>query len=71
MYLHNDRDLFEEVINETNSRTGIAQSIIEKDYYVTMILKLLAERSLNIISSSQSATNWECQLKTGTCRTSA
>ena len=43
MYLHNDRDLFEEVINETNAQTGIVQSIIEKDYYVTMILKLLAK----------------------------
>ena len=49
MYLHNDRDLFEEVINETNSRTGIAQSIIEKDYYVTMNLKLLAESDSDIV----------------------
>ncbi len=43
MYLHNDKDLFEEVINETNTRTGIAESIIEKDYYVTMILKQLSK----------------------------
>ena len=43
MYLHNDKDLFEEVINETNSRTGIAESIIEKDYYVTMILRQLSK----------------------------
>lgn len=28
MYLHNDRDLFEEVINETNAQTGIVQSIM-------------------------------------------
>ena len=41
MYLHNNRELFEEIINEVNSQTGISQSIIEKDYYVTMILKLL------------------------------
>ena len=38
MYLHNDKDLFAEVITETNAQTGIAESIIEKDYYVTMIL---------------------------------
>ena len=45
MYLHNNKKLFEEVINETNVRTGIAESIIEKDYYVTIILKHLAKRS--------------------------
>ncbi len=43
MYLHNDNDLFTEVIAEVNTKTGIAQSIVEKDYYVTMILKLLAK----------------------------
>lgn len=43
MYLHDDKELFAEVIAEVNITTGIAQSIIEKDYYVTMILKLLAE----------------------------
>lgn len=43
MYLHNDKDLFAEVITEINTKTGIAQSIVEKDYYVTMILKLLAK----------------------------
>ena len=41
MYLHDDRNLFAEVITEVNTKTGIAQSIVEKDYYVTMILKLL------------------------------
>lgn len=49
MYLHNSRELFGEVINETNAQTGIAQSIIEKDYYVTMILKLLAKRNPEIV----------------------
>lgn len=44
MYLHDDQELFAEVIAEVNITTGIAQSIIEKDYYVTMILKLLAEK---------------------------
>lgn len=43
MYLHDDKELFAEVIAEVNTTTGIAQSIIEKDYYVTMILRLLAE----------------------------
>lgn len=49
MYLHNDKNLFTEVITEANIRTGIAQSIIEKDYYVTMILKLLAMRNPTIV----------------------
>ena len=49
MYLHNDKDLFTEVITETNAQTGIAESIIEKDYYVTMILKLLAKSNPDIV----------------------
>lgn len=42
MYLHEEKDFFKEIVEEANIRTGIASSIIEKDYYVTMILKLLA-----------------------------
>ena len=49
MYLHDDKDLFTEVIREANSQTGIAESIIEKDYYVTMILKLLAKTNPDIV----------------------
>ena len=46
MYLHHNTELFREIIDETSERTGIARSIIEKDYYVTMILKLLARSVL-------------------------
>lgn len=49
MYLHNDKELFNEVITEVNAKTGISQSIIEKDYYVTMILKLLAMSTPEIV----------------------
>ena len=49
MYLHDDRGLFSEVIAEINERTGIASSIIEKDYYVTMILKLLANAAPEVV----------------------
>ena len=49
MYLHNGKELFEEVITEANAQTGIAQSIIEKDYYVTMILKLLTKSNPDIV----------------------
>ena len=46
MYLHNDRKLFEQIIDKTNKKTKIAKSIVEKDYYVTMVLKCLAQSSL-------------------------
>lgn len=45
MYLHNDPDLFLEVIYSTASALEMPVPIVEKDYYVTMILKLLSERA--------------------------
>lgn len=45
MYLHEDRELFKEVVKETSELLGMTADKIEKDYYVTMILKLLAEKS--------------------------
>jgi len=45
MYLHKDKQLFEDVINATSDKYSIETAIVEKDYYVTMILKLLAEKS--------------------------
>lgn len=49
MYLHENPELFREIILETNTITGTAQSIIEKDYYVTMILKLLTQKNPQIV----------------------
>lgn len=43
-YLHNDREQFLDAINLAVFKTGLEPEIIEKDYYVTMILKKLAER---------------------------
>lgn len=43
-YLHNNPEQFRDAINITYSQTGVATRIIEKDYYVTMILRLLAEK---------------------------
>ena len=43
-YLHNDKEQFREAIALTGYQTGVAAEIIEKDYYVTMILRALAER---------------------------
>lgn len=45
MFLHEDRELFEEVIVGTGEQFGLTREVVEKDYYVTMILKQLAERS--------------------------
>lgn len=49
MYLHDNRDLFSDVLEEVNIQTGISIAIIEKDYYVTMILKLLAKKNPDIV----------------------
>lgn len=43
MFLHNDRELFSEVIYSTAAALEMPVAIVEKDYYVTMILKQLAE----------------------------
>ena len=44
MFLHEDRELFEEVIVGAGEQFGLTREVVEKDYYVTMILKELAER---------------------------
>lgn len=43
MYLHNNKELFKDVIEATAATQNRPVAIIEKDYYVTMILKLLAK----------------------------
>lgn len=43
MFLHNDRELFKDVIIATAEDQKRPVAIVEKDYYVTMILKLLAQ----------------------------
>ena len=44
-YLHkDDKELLRDIIVTVSERTGIDESIIEKDYYVTMILKELVQR---------------------------
>lgn len=45
MYLHKDWELFQEVVSSTSATLGIPVPVVEKDYYVTMILKLLAEKA--------------------------
>ena len=38
-----DKQVFKETIEQVANYTGKAAIVIEKDYYVTMILKLLSE----------------------------
>ncbi|MCI8886034.1 MAG: nucleotidyl transferase AbiEii/AbiGii toxin family protein [Dorea sp.] len=42
MYLHEDREIFKDVIEASSNYLGVSKETIEKDYYVTMILKRLA-----------------------------
>lgn len=42
MFLHNDKELFQEVIVSAAEDLDLVVSIVEKDYYVTMILKKLS-----------------------------
>lgn len=41
MNLHYSKEIFEELIVAASNELGIPTNIIEKDYYVTIILKAL------------------------------
>lgn len=41
MLLHKDKNLFEQTIFQVVQRSGIESGIIEKDYYVSLLLKEL------------------------------
>lgn len=49
MYLHEDRETFKEVIEQVAEDSGRAVVVIEKDYYVTMILHLLSQKLSNVV----------------------
>jgi hypothetical protein len=49
MYLHEDKETFKEVIEQVVEDTGHAATVIEKDYYVTMILRLLSQKLSNVV----------------------
>ena len=50
MFLHkDDRELFHDVIVTVSDRMGVAIDIVEKDYYVTMILSELARYSDKVV----------------------
>ena len=43
-YLHEDSEIFAAVITQAAQKLGIPEAIVEKDYYVTILLKELAAR---------------------------
>ena len=47
--LHNEVELFADVIAATSKALNIAPAIIEKDYFVTLLLKRIVEKSPEII----------------------
>lgn len=49
MYLHENRELFKDVLTLVSAETGYSMDIIEKDYYVTMILKILAKSKYKFV----------------------
>lgn len=49
MYLHEDRETFKEVIEQVAEDSGRLAVVIEKDYYVTMILRLLSQKLSNVV----------------------
>lgn len=44
MYLHEEREQFLDAIRMVAGRMGMSEIVIEKDYYVTMILRLLSQK---------------------------
>lgn len=43
MKLHQDRNAFLTLLDDIHSKTGYRQDVLEKDYYVVLMLKELAE----------------------------
>ena len=53
MNLHEDKIAFLNIINLVHEDSGIRSDILEKDYYVTMLLRLLAQKIRKIASAVQ------------------
>lgn len=49
MYLHEDRETFRDIIEQVSNENARTPMVIEKDYYVTLILKLLSEQLDNCV----------------------
>ncbi len=49
MYLYQSRKLFEDLIIRTAEYFSLSEEIIEKDYFVSLFLKRIAEANPNIV----------------------
>lgn len=49
MYLHNDREAFEQLIAATSTKLSIEPTIVEKDYFVTITLGELNKKNENFV----------------------
>ena len=49
MYLHEDREAFRDLVDQVADSIGRVPALVEKDYYVTHILRLLAEQLDNCV----------------------
>lgn len=49
MYLHNDKEIFRDMIEQVSNEIGRTPMVVEKDYYVTLILKLLSTQLDNCV----------------------
>ena len=49
MRLYENKELFLELISKISNETGINEAIIEKDYYVSLILNEISKRCSNIV----------------------
>lgn len=45
MFLHNDKELFRDVIYSTATEQKLPVAVVEKDYYVTMLLRKLSQNA--------------------------
>lgn len=49
MKLYQDKELFSQIINKISREKGINEAIIEKDYFVSLILEEIAKNNKNIV----------------------
>lgn len=49
MYLHEDKESFKDIVEQVSNEIGRTPVVVEKDYYVTLVLKLLSEKLNNCV----------------------
>ena len=47
MTLHEDQNAFKVLLNDIHTRTGYRLDVLEKDYYVVLLLEELAQKQEN------------------------